>query len=388
MVKNRRRSTALKMACAGMLTALCLENIALGAFSVPVHAEELEDYTQEEQEFAQYFASYLDKKLIEFYSAESVAVQAELVPYLLTAQFASTYLEVTEMSREMVAPPGSSSTNYDVDVPARRISCGWYYRAQKPYSVVSFGYGIQDDPVIFQGGSVVLISGNDFTISASITANDNVAYPTIYSSNAFYMAYNIVCNGCHISDTGSSGIVIDDSANLYQSGVFYRIPFDDRVVTLDNVSYNLSEFANSGALGNLIPFGGLLKNANGQPISNTRQEFILGEVSGNFPDILVQLKSSLDDNFPPEIVDELWYDPIAGEPLPDVGNLDSLTFPPGLPSVDFNDIELPTEPLPAQMINGATFWFSSFSQMLDALGVKYIVITFLIIALVIAILKI
>ena len=68
--------------------------------------------------------------------------------------------------------------------------------------------------------------------------------------------------------------------------------------------------------------------------------------------------------------------------LPDVGTLNSLNFPPWCRLLEFNDVELPSEPLPAKALQGAGLWFSSFSNMLDALGVKYIVITFLIIALI------
>lgn len=80
--------------------------------------------------------------------------------------------------------------------------------------------------------------------------------------------------------------------------------------------------------------------------------------------------------------------PGATPSLPDTGTLDSLIFPPGLPNVTFQDPEIPTDSLPEKAVAGASFWFSTFNNFIDALGVKSYIIIFLIIALILAILKV
>ena len=55
--------------------------------------------------------------------------------------------------------------------------------------------------------------------------------------------------------------------------------------------------------------GGMLKDPNGQPISNTTQKFVRASVSNSFPDFVQSLKSDLDNNFPDSIVNIIWVEP-------------------------------------------------------------------------------
>lgn len=400
MVKNRRRSTALKMACAGMLSALCIEGMVQRGLAVPVYAEDSEDEnyvdSQEWQEFKTYWVEETDKQINNFVATQSPELQAQYLTYILAGNMAIANMEYHENALAMRAEPNTGAIDYSVDVPAGQISCGWYYRANKPHAITVFGYNQSGDWTQLNNNSVVLMSSDEFTVSVGLTLNTSVVYHGIKSSirDTFWNEY--LFQNATVSSLSASGFVTGGSFSSTFNQIITRCSqLSNSVVYLDNTTYTASQFVGrfssydySYNESSIVAYFGCLKNSSGQPISNSRQQFIRAQVGNNFSDFLLDLKQQLDDNFPEEVVNELWYDPTQGEPLPDVGNLDSLTFPPGLPSVDFNDIELPTEPLPAQMINGATFWFSSFSQMLDALGVKYIVITFLVIALVIAILKI
>lgn len=78
--------------------------------------------------------------------------------------------------------------------------------------------------------------------------------------------------------------------------------------------------------------------------------------------------------------------------LPDdedeTGNFDPLEFPPYLPDADFHDVDVPEETLPTGMIDGAGFWFSAFSHLVETFGLKQYVILFLCLVLLLVILKI
>ena len=78
------------------------------------------------------------------------------------------------------------------------------------------------------------------------------------------------------------------------------------------------------------------------------------------------------------------------EPAPPVDPLEinQLELPPDLPNADFHDIELPSETFPTHLTDGAGFWFSSFSDLVTALGLKPYIILFLALALTLVILKI
>lgn len=67
---------------------------------------------------------------------------------------------------------------------------------------------------------------------------------------------------------------------------------------------------------------------------------------------------------------------------------DSLEFPPYIPNVDFHDVEVPSETLPTGLTDGAGFWFSAFTNMVEAFNLKPYVILFLCIMLVMVILKV
>lgn len=385
MIKNRRRSMAFKMALAGMCTALCLESMLQRGLYVPVHAEDTEgeNYvgSSEWEQFIDYWHSSMNVAVDDLTGG---AFDADDVAKLNTATYAYASMLYQKYAVEMM---GNSPAD---TVSSGSFQTGWYYRGGKPHSVIIFFYGQRGDPcTINDSSSIVYASADDFTISIDVTLKQDLAYHTffgeisgtypVYYANQFSLTFNgTTCSGF------MSNVDFTDWYNCYLSSP------GDSIVTFDDVSLSSGLFVTSGYNTDTPSrhICGVLADSGGSPISNTRQEFIRASVGNNFPAFLKDLKSSLDDNFPPEIVALLWYDPTQGEPLPDVGSLDSLTFPSGLPSSSFNDVQLPSEPLPAKMLSGAGFWFTQFTNMIDAFGVKYIVIIFLIIALIMAILKI
>lgn len=398
MVRNRRRSTALKMALAGMCTVLCIEGMLQRGLSVPVCAEDTDEQnyvgSSEWEEFIDYWHSSMNVAVDDLTGS---AFDADDVARLNTATYAYASMLYQQYAQQLSTDPNTGAIDYSVDIPAGQIICGWYYRANKPHAITLFGYNQSGDWTELKSNNIVVMSSDEFTCSVNVTLDSSQVYHGIksetysggYANNFRYSIYN----ASMISFTGSN-FIDTFTYNAYEKK-FECKSNSNTICTLDSVSYNAngfigyySSYSYTYAYSPLINYCGCLKDSNNQPISSVYQKFVRAQVGNNFPDFLLGLKQDLDDNFPAEIVDELWYDPTQGEPLPDVGTLDSLTFPPGLPSVEFNDVELPSEPLPAKALQGAGFWFSSFSNMLDALGVKYIVITFLIIALIMAILKI
>lgn len=78
----------------------------------------------------------------------------------------------------------------------------------------------------------------------------------------------------------------------------------------------------------------------------------------------------------PEYIDN-WVDLEDEFTGSEPSQFDSLEFPPYIPQVDFHDVELPSETLPTGLTDGAGFWFSAFSNMVDSFGLKPYVILFL-----------
>lgn len=393
MVKSKRRSTALKMALAGMCTALCIEGMLQHGLYVPAHAEDTEDEnyvgSSEWEEFIDYWHSSMNVAVDDLTGG---AFDADDVARLNTATYAYASMLYQQYAQQISSDPNTGAIDYSVDIPAGSVFTGWYYRGGEPRSVTLFQFGTNGDACIIHSDKIPVFVADDFTISISISKNQNIAYPsfTCVKDNS-YLKYAYVMSqgqaGLSFTSIYCTGIFLSNNLSA-PVNIWTLYPGDtaNRIITFDEVSlYPYSYVFSTQTNRQLI---GCLKDLNNQPISNSYQKFIRAQVGNNFPDFLLDLKQQLDDNFPEEVVDELWYDPTQGEPLPDVGSLDSLTFPPGLPSVQFNDVELPSEPLPEQAIQGVGFWFSAFTDMIDALGVKYIVVTFLVIALVLAILRI
>lgn len=385
MVKNRRRSTALKMACAGMLTALCLENVALGAFSVPVHAE---DATADAVQMAgQIFwdspaIKSLRRTLVTEYTSldynEIALIEWELGAGYQLMDYTLKHDYLTEQGLEMNDSLGGS------------------------YNVTGIIYYTNSDGINTEGiaSGIVSKSGFSFMSDAGNIAvypigNENYSNVNVSSSYPYCVELNFVQLPGNLDFQGylsTSGLF--DVRNGFGYGRRSNFSFQYQLYWIGGLNYqywgnisssnpNLSWKTGTDGYGAYDCFN----NVSVMGIRGCNNGAVIYQQDDDPEEFLNKAKQDAVSRFGQELVNELWVD-LDFNDLPDTGNLDSLTFPPGLPSVDFNDIELPTEPLPAQMINGATFWFSSFSQMLDALGVKYIVITFLVIALVIAILKI
>lgn len=382
MVKNRRRSTALKMACAGMLTALCLENVALGAFSVPVHAE---DATADAVQMAgQIFwdspaIKSLRRTLVTEYTSldynEIALIEWELGAGYQLMDYTMRYNNAIENGVEFSDSLGGSQCLTGICV----------YKDSNDLTVEDLGcITVTDNSQSFcsDGGNYLVYF---------VASSQYITLTSFSGGNGWDSYYGFT----HIRKSGTVGdiqtIINCDGIFDFPSGLY--VNFSSDIFVFQSAGY----INNYPSLQLLNYYSRSLYGNTGSNFTQTNRPFYLLKMCNNGAvtyqqeddpeEFLNKAKQDAVTMFGQNLVDELWVD-LDFNDLPDTGNLDSLIFPPGLPSVDFNDVELPTEPLPAQMINGATFWFSSFSQMLDALGVKYIVITFLVIALVIAILKI
>lgn len=233
-------------------------------------------------------------------------------------------------------------------------------------------------------------------------SSDNTEYPAAGHITEITPQYS---NGQFAGYLFKAQYVFNSSRNVKVSCDSY---FTDSIwksgVNGYNSPYSLQCFSSTGGVPTILP------NATPLHFSYDFFSFFFSGDSqsvslGSLPDIGIrqafipaELAGWVDDSFHPYLVEQsgengdlpgLDVPPLPNDSnLPDTGTLNSLTFPPGLPNVAFQDPEIPTDSLPENAVSGASFWFSTFSQMLDALGVKYIVIIFLIIILIMSILKI
>lgn len=210
----------------------------------------------------------------------------------------------------------SAMTTPDNYIPAGTIESGWYYRGGNAHSVTAFYYGQNGDSVNADGGRVVLATADDFTISVEYTPTQNITFPafrSIYSYGYYYSATQTsnYVNTLTFTGTKCTGIISDydfaDSSIAYVS----QIATYNTVITMDGSSFPSSNYVRSGYYSERPPqfIGGMLKDPNGQPISNTTQQFVRATVSNSFPDFVDALKNDLYTNYPTYIIDEIWVEP-------------------------------------------------------------------------------
>lgn len=388
MIKNKPCSTAFKMALAGMCTALVLENTVQNGLFVPAHAED----TQESD--AEILLDQIDNTLrVKAQSTAGLALFKSSPQAACAVWGAQT---MTKIALEHAIQSGNSQDFV--------YEMGNYSFASGTYIVSGLDDNTHYAMAPLLSGSFSMSNGSYITLCESDTFNLRYTmydYNDNYTDTNFVVTYNgNVPGSFSVTSSNSWGRVTLHNAgtrlngNYFaaeMSGGFYgtdtcqilvnrtSVPIFDYNTCKDSfLSYIYSKAACNGSLSE--PLFGV-----GVTVTMPEGEFEAANISGYYNDVLLPWMS---ENYPDTVDLVAFPNGIDGSDLPDVGTLDSLTFPPGLPSSSFNDVELPSEPLPAKMLSGASFWFTQFTNLLDALGVKYIVITFLIIALIMAILKI
>lgn len=312
------------------------------------------------------------------------AFDADDLYKLRALQYAYGSMLYQQAATAMVTP--------DNFIPAGTIESGWYYRGGIAHTVTCFYYGQNSDPVNVSGGRVAFASADDFTIAVDYTPKPNISYPAFLTMN-FYGYYYIASNSSlTFTGTNCTGIMSNydfvDSQQCYVS----RIATYDTIITMDETTLSSSYFVTSGYYSDRPArlIGGMLKNPNGQPISNTTQQFIRATVSNSFPDFVDALKEDLYSTYPSYIIDEIWIDPDT--PIEPIYPTDFVTgIPrdwtienPPLPTspnvslsprdADFSIID-PSEAV-AQNSSAFDFWWWLTDRILTYTDMKNIVVLF------------
>lgn len=223
-----------------------------------------------------------------------------------------------------------------------------------------------------------------FAISKDFTISLSGPITSITSSASFNRYFTLALNA-----STNSNLIISNSTNAnlftngsisprsYQGNYYYYFYGD----LTSNASYYDWDRYPTTSLSTIF-------NVNFDSCSNViRPQAIVTLPSGDldpadpYPYIENVVRPYVIENYP-EYIDLL---PDEEE---ETGAFNPLEFPPYIPDVDFHDVEIPSETLPTGLTDGAGFWFSAFSTMLDAFNLKSFVILFLCIMLVMVILKI
>lgn len=214
-------------------------------------------------------------------------------------------------------------------------------------------------------------------------SDDFGIYVTVPGGGSCNISYDGASSPARLNITGSSSFLLQSNSESYLAGSVSgdSIGLQARPFFTNSDSYLFgtglaSRFKKWASSGNTSP---TLKNptpvAYDLPPSDDMTFANLDEyIQGDFRDYIIQ--------YYPE------YIYLLPDEEDETGAFDPLEFPPYIPDVDFHDVEVPSETLPTGLTDGAGFWFSAFSTMVDAFNLKSFVILFLCIMLVMVILKI
>lgn len=384
MVRNRRRSIALKMLSAGLLTSLCLENMINQGLFVLAYAED-DSVTDAISVAGNIFWS---NPAIRNAKNALISEYTSLDPYMISVyewELGAGYQLIEYGLQEAYA----MENDFDF---THTLGGSYSATGQVKYSDGSVVYGLGHASVSDNSLSFISDAGNIMIYAVGNLQSGGAS--TVRESSGLRMKLDYSGMPAGVDFQGwlsTSGIF--DARNGFGVGRRTNFTLVYSVYVASNDPYTW------GTLSSSYPSISWKSGTDQYGSYDLFQEFdiigiIYSQNAGETYDTDTDPTSFLDKArqkavtlYGQQAVDDYWIDVDLSD-LPDTGELDSLVFPPGLPSVTFNGVELPSEPLPAKMIQGAGFWFTQFSTMLDALGVKYIVIIFLIIALIMAILKI
>lgn len=384
MVRNRRRSIALKMVSAGLLTSLCFENMINQGFSVHVYAQD--DILNDAISVAGNI--FWSNPAISEAKNALISQYTSLDPYMVRVyewELGAGYQLLEYGLQEAYAMENDFNFSHTL---------GGSYTAtgQVKYSSGSVVYGLGHCSVSDNSLSFISDAGNIMVYAVGNLQSGGATSTREGSYLRLMMDYSGMPSGVDYQAWLSTSGVFDARNGLgvgrrgnftfqYSCYVASDDPYNWAVLSSSNPQITwLSGTDNYGPydLFDSFDIRGIILSFNAGEIY---------DIDSDPVGFLDKAKQKAVILYGQQAVDDYWIDVDLSD-IPDMGELDSLVFPPGLPSVTFNDVELPSEPLPAKMVQGASFWFTQFSNMIDSLGVKYIVIIFLIIALIMAILKI
>lgn len=236
-------------------------------------------------------------------------------------------------------------------IPTSNLWFGWYYLPDDtnftdPRSCTIFGYGVNGDKLKIYGHiTIPVASARDFTVS--LTCQNSPSGDNIPTLQVWNLINDNTAISYYVSYSDTSGTTVQNAKWASVNGT----PYFNVNVTSPSGGY---KFKPPGSMG-VKPSGNLAGYAFSVLSSSNAMSYFCGQLYGEstpYNNLLVYPGSSSDlsdindvihdaildinPDFPPE----LWED------IPSNSNrdgFDSLEFPPYIPSVDFHDVELPSE---------------------------------------------
>lgn len=363
--KIKKRSTACKVLCASFLTALVIQNSYL--YSFPVYADDgfLDVWELINDALGVSDAVItLSNSVITEYTSLDPATLAMLEMELGAVNAVAVYLQKQEMYAD-----------YGITV-----------RGDGSYSTTGIALYIDGNGITQK--SIVTIQGSDDEGIFYHADFGSWAYFPIGATVDFYtVAVEVYTDTIYFSNNfgGTTGSTMD---------VVHRVTNYWDLVGGQTTTHGDQRYSVPMVVGNRYSAGGTNSPTDMTTLNYGRtfagylfEPYIL---EGDSPlDLYNQAYDLAVSKFGQTAVDNSWVD-LSNEftpPVPMDGSIDDLVLPPGIPSASFNAPEIPSEPLPQKMLEGAGFWFTQFDNLLEGLGIKWIIIIFMCVALLMAILR-
>lgn len=370
--KKKKRSTTCKMLCAMFLTALVIENGYL--HSIPVYA----DFGLDDFEF--------------IWAVAGPTIQGCI------SSAAGRYTSITPAEADIIFREAGILAA-SLDYGAKKIDlqdAGYTVKQSLQGSTIITGYQIINDgttdkvsvgSIIVEDNCITLISelgsircivapiyldqwrgsvspgGSDYYVTQFLPTNND-------PSGQFYFKVS----GFDSSNYTSSSPRFVNNFPAMSMGFSTKWSVTPAIITSTNPK--TMPYSGNNVYTWYITGGSFLRAGSSGYTVNT---------DGGLDDLINEVYNSCVADYGQELVDENWIPIEVPEPVD--GSINDLVLPPGIPSASFNAPEIPEKPLPQKMLDGAGFWFTQFNNLLDGLGVKWIVIIFMCVALLMTILK-
>lgn len=382
MAKNKKRSTACKMLCAMALTALVLENSFLQ--SVPVYADDDVDQMIRD--------AYLDWAGNSLSLIESIDYSNPAATLVGLAFVGS--IMVGEAMAYNAMDEGYSLNDLDgLDIELGNVygDCvvGQYRQDGTLHNGTIPLYRVNsNNTYIFEGAnwgggmlSMVRVIGDTFVLFDKFQSPSDRAFSMFIlnsstSSPAHSYTYSTVKMQHYCTATGTLFVADQTYSNSGSMATVYYST-SSTIPAFSSLSLEIYPAIKITDTYSGTSFRTLISNAT--VVTLPSGTMTLAAPWDYINDVALPYVRSHDPDF---IVPDNFVVPTGND-----GSINGLVLPPGIPNPQFNSPDIPSDPLPQKMLEGAGFWFTQFSDLLDGLGVTWIVIIFMVVALLMAILR-
>lgn len=379
-MKNKKLSTACKLFSAMAFTGLVLENSFL--HSIPVYAND--DYSDEWALFystataTSEFIGLKDYVVSNYTSLDPVELKC--IEYELAAfSAAGSYISAQDWALEN-------------GVSLSQTFNGSYLLAGLCI-YDSGGIRLVSDGSIMAGSGGIFFNGGGYSV-AVVPVVANGADPVIltsFTNDASSFMFRMYNGGDFQAGISLNGIDARSGVGTFLGGRYLRVTFggyNSISTSWDNLAWANSVYVNwySSGGSDYFYYGANTNWDTRYYLFGCAEPFQFDSDISNSFDLYNSVRDYCQSTYP-EAFEAAWVDFDYSPPVEVDGNINDLILPPGIPTPQFNAPEIPSEPLPQKMLEGAGFWFTQFSNLLDGLGVTWIVIIFMVVALLMAILR-